>query len=225
MDIPVTAAPFLEVFVQYNHAVWPMPLALNGVAVITIGFLFTPWDWTSRMISLLLAGLWLWTTLADHVAFFTAINSAGWWFGVLFVLGAMGFVWFGVVEERLRFSITGARWPAAGAILLAVAIVLYPMLGYALGSSYPAAPTFGVPCPTTIFTIGLLLFVEAPAPSAVFIWPILWSVIGATAALWLGMLEDIALLMAGMVALAALFHEKQSKPVTLGSHESHGARL
>ncbi|WP_414541485.1 DUF6064 family protein [Nostoc sp. CCY0012] len=30
---------------------------------------------------------------------------------------------------------------------------MYPLIGYALGRIFPTSPTFGVPCPTTIFTV------------------------------------------------------------------------
>src|SRR6478735_636787 len=46
----------------------------------------------------------------------------------------------------------------------------------------PAVPTFGLPCPTTIFTIGVLLFAKAPVPRSAFIVPVLWALVGSTAA-------------------------------------------
>jgi hypothetical protein len=61
-------------------------------------------------------------------------------------------------------------------------------------------PTFGVPCPTTLYTTGILLM------SGHVRWPLLaiplaWSIIGGSAALLLGMTPDYALLLAGLVVL------------------------
>jgi len=65
-------------------------------------------------------------------------------------------------------------------------------------------PTFGLPCPTTIFTIGLLMFACSPVPRSVFVVPVLWSLVGATAAFSLGVWQDLGLVAAAAVGLAAL---------------------
>ena len=83
-------------------------------------------------------------------------------------------------------------------------LVIYPLLGYVMGHHYPAVPTFGLPCPTTVFTIGVLLFVSAPLPRSVFIVPLLWAAVGSIAAFQLGVLQDLGLLVAGLVGLVAV---------------------
>ena len=89
------------------------------------------------------------------------------------------------------------------------ALVVYPAIGYGLGHRYPAMPTFGVPCPTTIFTLGLLLFADRP-PWLVYVVPLLWSAVGSLAALRLGVYEDLALLAGGFVALAFMVSGSRS---------------
>jgi Family of unknown function (DUF6064) len=59
-------------------------------------------------------------------------------------------------------------------------------------------PTFGLPCPTTIFTAGLLLLAP-PHSRSVAIVPIVWSLIGGSAAFVLGVTADYALPVAGGV--------------------------
>jgi hypothetical protein len=80
--------------------------------------------------------------------------------------------------------------------------VAYPLLGYAAGHRYPATPTFGLPCPTTIFTLGLLLWADRPMPRWLLAVPIAWSALGASAALQLGVPEDLGLVAAGVTSLA-----------------------
>jgi hypothetical protein len=205
-NLPFNADQFFSVLVQYNQAVWPLQLVLNGAALACVALLFCSQPWASRMIALLLAGLWLWMALVYHYTFFAPINPAAWWFGVLFLLAGVAFDWFGVVVDKLRFRVSGDPWKLTGAVLIVWAVAVYPFISYALGRRYPAVPTFGLPCPTTIFTIGALLFAEAPLPRSVFFVPILWSAIGSLAAFWLGMLEDLSLLVAGLVGLAAVFN-------------------
>jgi hypothetical protein len=60
-----------------------------------------------------------------------------------------------------------------GAALVAFALIVYPVLSRLLGHEYPAVPTFGLPCPTTIFTVGVLLFAKAALPRSVLVVPLL----------------------------------------------------
>jgi hypothetical protein len=205
LTLPFTAGQLLDVLAQYNQAVWPMQLVLNGVGLVCLGLLLAQPAWASRMISLLLVGLWLWTAIAFHLAFFAVLDRSAWWFGIVFLLGAMAFDWFGVVNDRLTFHASNGGWFVAGIVLLTFALVIYPALSYALNHRYPATATFGSPCPITIFTIGLLLCAEAPAPRAVFAAPILWSVLGVLMAMWLSMFEDLSLLVAGLAAALFLY--------------------
>jgi Family of unknown function (DUF6064) len=224
MSLPFTADQFLENLAQYNAAVWPMQLILNMVALACVGLLFKTQLWASRMISLLLTGVWLWMALAYHLAFFASINPIAWCFGVLFSLGGMVFDWLGVVNDRLRFHASGGGWQLTGAILLITALGIYPAVSYGMGHHYPAAPTFGLRCPTTIFTIGMLLFLDAPAPRNVFIVPILWSIVGTLGAVWLGMLEDLSLTAAGIIGLIAVLFLHGPTNLSLRSNAPHPAR-
>src|SRR5690606_7702918 len=89
--------------------------------------------------------------------------------------------------------------------LVAYALLGYPLLGAALGHRFPAAPTFGLPCPTTLFTVGLLAFLARPYPAYVLAVPLLWSAVGTSAAFGLGMYEDLGLIAAGLLAVRLSF--------------------
>jgi hypothetical protein len=56
---------------------------------------------------------------------------------------------------------------------------------------YPRVPTFGVPCPTTILTLGFLLAVRPALPLMTAAVPILWAVIGGSAAILFGVWADL----------------------------------
>jgi len=76
----------------------------------------------------------------------------------------------------------------------------------AFGHRYPRVPTFGLPCPTTIFTLGILLLASFPFPKSVFIVPFLWSVVGTSAAFQLGVLQDLSLLVSGLLGLRGMVY-------------------
>jgi Family of unknown function (DUF6064) len=91
-----------------------------------------------------------------------------------------------------------------GAIFIAYALVIYLLIGYVLGRIFPSTPTFGTPCPTTIFTFGLLLWADRKISLSLLIIPVLWSIIGTSAALSFGVKEDFGLLVAATIGTAAI---------------------
>ena len=72
-------------------------------------------------------------------------------------------------------------------------LAVYAAIGVLLGNHYPAAPTFGLPCPTTIFTVGILLMAAQPMTRFLLLAPIAWAMIGAFAAFSLGITQDLSL--------------------------------
>jgi hypothetical protein len=133
--------------------------------------------------------------VAYHVAFFTRINPAAWLFAAVFLLQAAVFFWLGVIKGQLSFRSSGTSWTPIGWFLVAYAL-LYPAINAVQHGSILKIPTFGVPCPATIFTAGLLLLATRPT-RALAIVPIAWSAIGGSAAFLLGVRADYALLLAG----------------------------
>ena len=106
---------------------------------------------------------------------------SAWLFGALFLGAAALFLW-STWKGRLRFDPPRGIAGIASAVLLLYALIGYPLLGWAMGHTYPRVPTFGLPCPTTTFTLGLLLLARRPVPKAVLVVPMAWSIIGSFAA-------------------------------------------
>lgn len=201
--IPFTSTEFLRVFEQYNNAIWPGHILIYLVGLIAIGLAFTRRTVSTKLISLILALLWLWMGIVYHLVFFSTINNAARLFAVLFIIQSVIFVFAGVVNSSLSFRFRPDAQGVIGAILIAYSLVVYPMVGVALGHKYPAAPIFGVPCPTTIFTFGLLLGAAVNIRFYILIIPLLWSVIALWAAIALGMYEDLGLVITGLVVVWA----------------------
>ncbi len=99
-------------------------------------------------------------------------------------------------------------------MFIAYALLLYPALGYLLGHGYPAAPSFGVPCPTSIFTLGLLVWAGPSIPRRLFAIPLAWSAVATSAAVTLGMIEDFGLLAAAVVTVGWLVFRRRGTPAT-----------
>lgn len=198
--IPFTVDQFLAVFAQYNLAVWPTQVLLYGVAVCAIGLAIQRRFDASGAISLILAALWLWSGVVYHLIFFSSVNKAAYLFAGFFIAQSVFFFYVGVLRRRLRFHL---RWDLSGlvgAVLILYALVIYPILNYQFGHMYPKMPTLGVPCPTTILTFGLLAWSDGGLQASVLVIPVAWSLVGLSAALSLGMIEDFGLVAAALLA-------------------------
>ena len=201
--LPFDAHQFFEAFARYNAAVWPAPIALELAALVAVVLALRPAARSDRVIGAILGGLWLWTGGVYHLGFFRPINPAATVFGALFVLEGVLLVIAGR-QGRLHFAWTRTTVGSGGAALIVFALVIYPILAYVLGHRFPATPTFGLPCPTTILTLGLLLWAAPPRPWSVLVIPLAWSALGASAAVQLGVWEDFGLVAAGGLTLALM---------------------
>lgn len=194
MALPFTTDAFFEVFARYNAAVWPVVVALWVVAAgVVVTVVRVPGERASRLAAAVLAVLWLWGGLVYHAAYFTSINPAAWGYAALFIGQAALLVWYGAVQRRLAFGAATGMARGLGVGLACYALA-YPALGVLAGHAYPASPTFGVPCPTGILTAGLLLTTARRPPIPVVVVPVLWALIGGSAALVLGVTADYVLL-------------------------------
>jgi len=80
----------------------------------------------------------------------------------------------------------------------------YSLFGYLLGRVYPQFFPFGlVPCPTTIFTFGILLLTNKRFSKYFLVVPLIFS-IGGFLAVYRGILEDIGLIIAGLLGVVLI---------------------
>ena len=203
MSLPFTRAQFFDVFAAYNTSLWPFAMALWLLTVGAVVILGRGNRGAGRLFSLLLAIHWAWAALAYHVAFFSSINPAAWLFAALFLVQAALFMWFGVLRANLRCS-PGQSFRHYVAWIFVGYSLLYPAIVWAEGNAYPRLPTFGVPCPTTVLTIGFLLAADPPVPRVLPLIPIVWAFIGGSAAFLLGVHADVMLLAAGICLSASV---------------------
>ena len=198
-SIPFSREQFMGAFSAYNDAVWPAQYVLLAAAVACVLLARAGTLRASRAAWAILALLWAWMAIAYHWAHFAAINPAAYAFAALF-LAAAGLFARAAILGTPRFGLDSHTAPW-GLLLVAIGLVGYPVASHLLGHHYPDAPTFGVPCPTTIFTLGMLLLCVSPVPRAVLAIPLLWVAVGTVAAFAFSMYEDFVLVFAGLLAL------------------------
>ncbi|MBN2079670.1 MAG: hypothetical protein JW838_11940 [Spirochaetes bacterium] len=204
MNIPFTTEQFIQVIVDYNTSVWPAQIVLNLLAMSALFFIFTKRPCSERVISAILAFLWIWMGAMYHLVFFTSINKLAYGFGTFFILQGILFVFSGSIRSTLSFSFQRNAFTYIGLAFIIFALILYPIIGYYMGHPYPKQPTFGLPCPTTIFTFGLLLLTDKIVPKYILIIPFVWSIIGFFAAIKFTITEDYGLLAAGIIGIIGI---------------------
>jgi hypothetical protein len=201
MALPFSTEQFFGVFRAYNHAVWPAQIALLLLAAATVVLIARPRPGSGRVVSAILAVLWMWIGGAYHFAFFAPLNPVAYGFGAVSIWGGLVFAWVGVIRADLEFRFDLSLRSAVGVALLVFALLVYPFWATQAGHAFPELPTFGLPCPTTIFTIGVLSLAHGKGVRAALCVPILWSLVSSQAAFLLDVKPDLGLLVAAVVAL------------------------
>jgi hypothetical protein len=199
MTFPFTQEQFLTIFTQYNNAVFPLQIIFIILGIVALWFVVKKSPISDRIIVLILIFIWFWMGIVYHILFFSSINPLAYAFGVLFIIEACLLIYLGIIKKQVEFSLTKDRYTLIGLIFIVYAMIIYPVIGMVAGHGYPRLPTFGLPCPTTIFTFGLFLMADKKFPLPLLVIPLIWSMIGFFAALSLGITEDYMLLVAGVV--------------------------
>lgn len=209
MKYPFTTEQFFGVFEAYNTSVWPAQILLYLAATLIVVLVYARKRRSGLLVSLILAGYWLWMGIVYHWMFFSSVNPAARIFGAAFVLQGLLLVLAGV-RHRLAFEFRKDARGIVGIVLMLFGTLIYPLVGRSFGHFFPSSPTFGLPCPTTVFTLGVLLLAVRP-PRHIVIIPFLWSLVGFMAAVSFGVKEDMLLPIAGIIGLVWIgFRQRQA---------------
>ena len=214
--LPFTRQDFLDLFATYNDSVWPAQPLAYGLGAVAMLALAGGSPLGKRLALGLLGAMWLWTGIAYHWLFFAEINPAAVAFALLFGLqGAAFLAAAGAAKPGFDVGDLRSSSTTLGAALVAYAFVVYPLIDLLMGH-WPRMPAFGIsPCPVTLFTLGLLLLARPRPPLHLWVIPVLWSLIGGTAAFLLGIVQDWVLLAAGPAALIVAYLPKQGPARTI----------
>lgn len=204
MRPPFTTEQFLEVFRRYNEGVWPAQIVLTAVALIAMAAAYRAalkgkWNW-ARTALMITALLWLWTAIEYHLRYFADLTPAANVFGSFFIAQAV-LLALSAWQPEPMFAPVLRPGVAVATVLMLYTFVAYPAINYFSGHHYPAVPTFGAPCPLTIFTFALFCLIPSMIARATMVIPLLWAAIGTSAALSLGIPADFGLLVSAAAML------------------------
>lgn len=210
-SFPFTADVFFSLFETYNDTIWPAQVVAYGLGLLAIFLALRPLAAGGRIGFAILSAFWLWNAIAYHLLHFFQINFSALWVAAAFALQGLllaGYAIAGGRTFRFRPDIFGY----GGLLLCLVALAVYPLLGWMGGHGWPRAGMFGVaPTPTVIFTFGMLLMLEGRAPIYLAVIPLLWSLVGGGAAVFLLHIhEDWSLLLAGIIGFSLLVWKRRA---------------
>ena len=203
MNISLTSDTLLGVFESYNAAIWPMQVAAYMLGAVAILLAVRKAKSSARIIAAILSFLWLFTGIAFFMLALAPVFPPAYLFGGLFVIQA-GILLAEIFRPRVSFGL-GRGWPSVtGLLFIVFSIVGYPLIGLLVEHRYPRSPPFGLtPCPLLVFTFGLLLLTTSRVPRRMFVIPLLCAIAGVIP-IAIGMVEDVAMVAAGVVGTALI---------------------
>src|SRR5215470_1920962 len=165
---------FFAMFAQANADVWPMQVVWYALAIGAMSLAVRPIRGSSRLIAGFLAAYYLWLAIVFFGIYYTPLNDHSPAYAAMFALGGALFLVAGVISQDLEFQ---PKWDLPGVIggVFMVYALAYPVIDALIGHYFPAAPVLGLaPCPSAIFTAGLLLWTRPGMPMYVLVVPLVW---------------------------------------------------
>lgn len=181
-----------------------------AISLIALYLLSTSSANRDKIIRIILGILWIWAGLIYHITYFTEINKAAFGFGALFIIQG-GLFLFG---KKLVFPIKGVPRDFVAYFLISAGVVLYPIAIYFLEKSVYTIISIGLPCPTTIVTFGFLILARNSFARYYLIIPIIWTIIGTSAAKLFGVYPDYLMAVAAIIAI--VFSVSSRKEISPG---------
>jgi hypothetical protein len=214
--LPFTHQQFIFVFSVYNGAIWPLQPIVHAAGLLMLALLLRPSRGSDRYSLGLLAAMWIWTGFVYQIGFFSRINPIALAFGAAFVLEGV-LLLDAALRGRIAFGTSRGLRRATGWALLIYSLLLYPLLGIALGADYFELPAFGLtPCPVTMTTVGVLLLASRLVPRRLYVIPVTWAMVGGSAAGLLRMPQDWVLLLTPVLLAIVAGYDH----VAAGGHSS-----
>ena len=205
MQPTISFPDFLSMFESFNRDIWPLQvfMLLCGAA-ITIAAIYKSRS-TDRISSAVLGLIWIFNGAVFHWIYFQPIYEPARRFAVLWIIQGVLFIVFGAIRPGLSFRVLRDGYAVFGLLLVAYALLVYPVFGYFLRSDLSHVTSFGAfPCPVGVFTIGVLLLTDKNVPKVLTIIPLIWALGGVVPISW-GVTEDIGLLVGGTIGIILLF--------------------
>ena len=217
MPTPSALDRFLRLMESYNGAVWPLQLVAYALAIAAVLLALKGGRRSSQVALVIVALFWLWVGIVFNGTYLGAISGGAAAAAVVFVLQGAVFLLAAFSGGGLGVRARADAYGVAGWALVLYATLGYPAIEYLLGRGFPRSLPFGlVPCPTTVFTLGVLLWSTTRVPAYVLAIPFLYS-LGGVGPVSIGIVEDAGLVAAGLVSTGMILYRDHGRGQSVGS--------
>lgn len=208
MKLPFTTEQFFKVIEAYNVTIFPAQWIILVLGVFCLFLLHSSYPARNRIIGTYLGALWIWSGIVYHLIFFTGINKAAYVFGGIFILQGLLILFNTYHNNRLNFTFEQKTRAYVGYFFVLYGLVIYPIVSYFVEGSFERTIMIGLPCPTTIVTFGLFILTSKVFPKYLLIIPTLWAIAGLSAAINIGVVQDVMIMISALTALLLLAGRK-----------------
>ena len=185
---------------EYNQAIFPMQIVVYLFTLLFLASTFRNFRYARQINVVFIAFIWGWNGIVQQVIFFSQYNVQYYFWGIVFFLQAILFLWYDGFRNKLIFEFKKNTYSYLGLLFISYALVIYPVIGAMVGHPYPRGPIFGVaPCPTVIFTFGSVLLVHKRIHAYVLFFPLLWAIMSLYPVFQLGVWADLGETIIGIV--------------------------
>jgi len=206
--MPFSQEQFFNVFLRYNTSIFPFQIIIFIAGIFCLLLILLKSRYAEKITSYVLVILWLWTGIVYQIIFFSKINKAAIAFGTLFILQSLFFLIEFVFKKKLEFNYENKFNIFAGYFLILFGLIFYPLIGLYSGKEIGYIISFGLPCPSVIFTFGIIILSRKNYTLYKLIIPVIWAFIGFFATFKFGVYQDIMLPVSAVMAIVIFFRER-----------------
>ena len=198
-----TTETFWSQMGAYNEATLPVQIIMIVAAGVLAYLVFAKTSARANtLMKMLLSFAFAWNGIVFFLIFAWSIISAV--AGTLFIIIAILFA-LDIFKKKTEFRLPVTKWQRYLTIFLILLVFLYPVMGMALGHSYPRTCMPMAPCPLTVFAIALVAAAIPQVDRKVFVLLLPWAILSLPKCLGaLDCYEDCILFGAGAYGLVLL---------------------
>lgn len=203
----------------YNEAMLPIQAVMIIIAAfLTYRVFAKPGAKTDVWMKAFLSFAFAWNGVVFFLFF--ARNPISTFTGVpLFIVVAALFA-VDIFTKKTQFRLPDAKWRKVLTVLWILLVFLYPLIGWTLGHAYPKTCTPMMPCPLTVFALGLVAAAAPKVDKKVFAFLLPWALLGLPKCLGaLDCYEDCILFAAGVYGLIVLIKDWKARPSEMTSRQ------
>jgi FtsH-binding integral membrane protein len=200
--MPTTEA-FWNQMGAYNQATLPVQITMIVAAAALTYLVFAKANARANaLMKILLSFAFAWNGIVFFLIFaWSTISGIA---SALFIIIAVLFA-LDIFKKKTEFRLPVTKWQRYLTIFLIVLVFLYPLIGMALGHSYPQTCMPMAPCPLTVFAITLVAAAIPQVDRKTYVLLLPWAILSLPKCLGaLDCYEDCILFAAGVYGLVLL---------------------